>query len=76
MLKVPLTPIYFASDLAMLVNRFTGVKPFITKGLIRKFNYNWRVNSKKAISELGYTQTPVKECIIKTIDWIKSNGKT
>ncbi|MBE0663899.1 MAG: SDR family oxidoreductase [Bacteroidales bacterium] len=76
MLKVPLSPIYFASDLAMLVNRLTGVKPFITKGLMRKFNYNWRVNSLKAMSEIGYTQTPLKECLTKTIDWIKNNGKT
>ena len=75
MLKVPLSPIYFASDLAMLVNKLTGVKPFITKGLIRKFNYNWRMNSQKAISDLGYTPSPVKECLTKTINWIRKNGK-
>jgi nucleoside-diphosphate-sugar epimerase len=75
MLKVPLSPIYFASDLAMMVNRVTGVKPFITKGLIRKFNYNWRVNSQKAISDLGYSPTPVKESLTITIDWIRKNGK-
>jgi nucleoside-diphosphate-sugar epimerase len=74
MLKVPLTPIYFASDLAMFINKLTGVKPFITKGLIRKFNYNWRVNSRKAKIDLGYTPTPVKECLTKTIDWIRENG--
>jgi nucleoside-diphosphate-sugar epimerase len=67
MLKVPLSPICFASDLAMMVNRVTGVKPFITKGLIRKFNYNWRVNSQKAISDLGYSPTPVKESLAKQL---------
>jgi farnesol dehydrogenase len=75
MLKVPLTPMFFASGLAMLVNRLTGVKPFITKELIRKFNYNWRVNSQKAISELGYTPAPFRECLKQTIDWIRKNGK-
>jgi NAD+-dependent farnesol dehydrogenase len=75
MLKVPLSTIYFTSNLAMLANRLTGIKPFITKALIRKFNYNWRVNSQKAISELGYSPAPFKECLIKTIDWIRENGK-
>lgn len=74
MLRVPLSSIFFASDLAMMVNMLTGVKPFITKGLIRKFNYNWRVNSQKAISDLGYKPTPLKECLTKTIDWIRKNG--
>lgn len=75
MLKVPLAPMFFASDLAMLANRLTGVKPFITNGLIRKFNYTWRVNSQKAISELGYTPAPLRECLKQTIDWIRKNGK-
>lgn len=75
MLKVPLTPIFFASNMAMLANRLTGVKPFITKGLIRKFNYNWRVSSQKSMSNLGYNPTPIKECLAKTVDWIRKNGK-
>ncbi len=75
MLKVPLTPIFFASDLAILANKLTGVKPFITKGLIKKFNYNWRVNSQKAINELGYAPASFRESLTKTIDWIKNNGK-
>jgi len=74
MVKVPLTPIYFASDLAMMINRVTGVKPFITKELIRKFNYNWLVNSQKAMSDLGYKPTPLTVCLTKTIDWIRENG--
>lgn len=75
MLKVPLTPIFVASNLAMVANKLLSVKPFITKGLIRKFNYNWRVSSQKAVNELGYSILPVKESLRKTIDWINANGK-
>jgi len=46
--------------------------PLITPKWIRIFLMNWAFSSDKAQKELGYTITPFKQGIDKTIKWLRS----
>ena len=70
MLKMPLPIMLSVSFLAMALNKMFGIKPFITPALVRKFNYNWEISSKKAVDELGYEITSLRDGIRETIKWL------
>ncbi|RJP26458.1 MAG: NAD-dependent epimerase/dehydratase family protein [Candidatus Omnitrophota bacterium] len=42
--------------------------PKITKDVVEVYNHHWRYSSNKAIVELGYTRTPLKMGLIKTLE--------
>lgn len=53
--------------------------PYITPDMIAGMRYNWALSSKSAIEKLGYRITPIRDGLMKTVDWykdyIKLNGK-
>ncbi len=53
--------------------------PYITPAMIIGMKYNWAFSSKSAIEKLGYEITPIREGLMKTVEWyknfIKLNGK-
>jgi nucleoside-diphosphate-sugar epimerase len=73
MIHLPLPLMIAASKASMFVTRITGLPPFITPGLVRKYNYTWTTSSEKAEKELGYKITPLKDGITKTLQWL-NNG--
>lgn len=52
-----------------------GLEPMITKNWVKKYRENWIVSSRKAEQELGYTITPMKKAIAKTVEWLSENVK-
>lgn len=62
----------FARLQLLMANTF-GKPPLITPNFVKKYLYDWKVSSEKAQSELGYTITPLKEGLTKTLEWLKSN---
>ncbi|MEN9998226.1 MAG: hypothetical protein RI922_1216 [Bacteroidota bacterium] len=50
-----------------------GIKPAITPKWLAKGYYNWEVSSDKAISTIGYSITPMKKGLEKTIQSISKN---
>ena len=73
MFKLPLSLMLGVSYFAMFLNKIFGIKPFITPALVRKFNYNWDISSEKAVKELGYAITPLKEGMRLTLEWLFGN---
>jgi nucleoside-diphosphate-sugar epimerase len=57
--------------LCELKTKFTKKVPYINRPTIKMINYNWSYSSEKAIKELGYKITPLREGLTKTIDWYK-----
>ena len=74
MIKFPLMFMLAVSHFLMLLTRIFGVKPMITPALVKKFNYQWNVSSKKAEKELGYQITHFREGADKTISWLEKNN--
>lgn len=73
MLKVPIPFMFFMAHSILLFSKIFKTPPFITPALIKKYNYNWEVSSKKAIDELGYSITPFEKGAEQTIQWIQNN---
>lgn len=67
LIHIPDWLLLFLSRGFTLVAGHTGRKPLITPEWARKFLLNWSVTSQKAVKELGYTVTPLKKGLQKTL---------
>ena len=72
MIKLPIGFQMMFARIQLLKIPFGGT-PLITPKWIAKGKYNWKVDSSKAINELGLKITSLKEGIKKTIDWIEGS---
>jgi nucleoside-diphosphate-sugar epimerase len=73
--RFPLSLMLFVSSVMMVMARIFGLKPLITPGWVRKYNYNWVLSSDKARIQLGYKITPLKDGINETLNFIRENYK-
>jgi farnesol dehydrogenase len=53
------------------IANITGKPPLITPKWVRKYNYNWALDSSKAINELNYTIKDLHLGIKQTVAWVK-----
>lgn len=74
MVKVPSWVQILIARIQLILAEWFGKEPMVTPKWIAKGKYNWEVSSEKAVSELGYKITPLKEGLEKTMDYIKSLG--
>ena len=72
MIKLPIGFQMMFARIQLLKIPFGGT-PLITPKWIAKGKYDWKVDSSKAINELGLKITSLKEGIKKTIDWIEGS---
>ncbi|MHA1671684.1 MAG: NAD-dependent epimerase/dehydratase family protein [Promethearchaeota archaeon] len=54
---------------------FTKKPPYLTRPTLRSIKYHRAYSSKKAIDQLGYKITPLKEALEETIKWYKDYNK-
>jgi len=69
--------IHISREVALGISRFEetrarllGGHPLITPGWVRMFLDDWACSSEKAKREIGYTITPFKEAVTKTLVWL------
>lgn len=53
----------------------TGKPPLIVPSWVKKYAYDWAVDSSKAVNELGYPLTSFKEGMAETVKFLKSNNQ-
>ena len=53
----------------------TGIPPLITAPWVKKYLNHWSLSSQKAITELGYHITPLREGVKITLEWLKGSGE-
>ena len=53
-----------------------GVRPPLTPAYVARFKLSYKLTTKRAEKELGYTITPLDESIKKTIDWLEKRKKS
>jgi farnesol dehydrogenase len=56
--------------------RLTRHYPLITPGWARTFLADWSFSSGKAVQELGYRITPLREALEATVAWLREEGRT
>ena len=71
-------PYIFAYSTAFLLERVLGLgfPNYSTLDIdsIKLSKYNWHADNSKAVSELGFTVTPIEQTIEKTVEWFRENG--
>jgi nucleoside-diphosphate-sugar epimerase len=73
MYNVPLPVMLFLSRVQLMMAKMFGKQPMITPPFVRKYNKHWIVSSQKAEQDLGYTITPLREGVSKTLDWLNQS---
>ncbi|PWU00367.1 MAG: hypothetical protein C5B52_09060 [Bacteroidetes bacterium] len=61
------------AQVMLLMAKLTGKPPMITPDWVRKYYYDWALDSSKAVNELGYRIRPLEEGIKETVEWVKQN---
>jgi dihydroflavonol-4-reductase len=52
----------------------TGLPPLLTHEVVGVFRAHWAYDSAKAVRELGYVPTPLREGLRRTIEWLRSDA--
>jgi farnesol dehydrogenase len=71
LIKLPVWAMMLAGNAIQLYTKISGKPPLLTPPWIKKYYYDWSLNSEKAQQELGYTYIPLEEGLQKTVDWLK-----
>jgi farnesol dehydrogenase len=51
----------------------TGRPPMITPSWVRRYDYHWKIDSSKAVNDIGYQIRPLDDGIGQTVEWIRKN---
>ena len=73
LINLPIWAMMLAGNFLQLYARLTGKPPLLTPPWIRKYHYDWSIDSGKAQKELGYSFISLEDGLRKTIDWLKNN---
>lgn len=73
LIKLPVWALMFAGNMIELYTKLTGRPPLLTPPWIRKYYFDWSIDSSKAQYELGYSFIPLKDGLQRTIDWLNNN---
>jgi len=71
-------PVWMMSAIATVMEwqaALTGWPPLITAAWVKKYLNHWSLSSNKAIRELGYSITPLREGAKITLDWLREEGE-
>ena len=74
LIKIPVTLLIAFAAFQKTLAKAIGRAPLLPPKWVKKYLYDWSVNSDKAVKELGYTITPLKEGIKNTIEWLKQEN--
>ena len=67
---IPVWVMMLAGNLMLIREKLTGKPPLITPKWIKKYSYNWDLDTSKAQKELGYTFRKFEEGLMQTYETI------
>ncbi|MFT4154942.1 SDR family oxidoreductase [Parafilimonas sp.] len=73
LIKFPIWAMMLAGNAIELYSKLTGRPPLLTPPWIRKYYYNWDVDSSKAQQELGYSFISLEDGLRRTVEWLKNH---
>lgn len=73
MFYLPFPMLKAISHLMNFWSNISDIPPMITPQWVKRYDYDWALNSDKAIKELGYQIMPLHEGLKRTIEWLKEN---
>ncbi|HYK47201.1 MAG TPA: SDR family oxidoreductase [Parafilimonas sp.] len=70
--KLPVRVMLVAGQALLSYSKVTGKRPLLTPPWIRKYYYDWSINSEKAQRELGYSFISLEDGLRKTVEWLRN----
>jgi nucleoside-diphosphate-sugar epimerase len=61
------------SYLQLAWSKISGKPPMITPKWVKRYDYDWALDSSKAVKEIGYKIRSFEEGIRETVEWIRKN---
>ncbi len=61
------------SYLQLAWSKISGKPPMITPNWVKRYDYDWALDSSKAVNEIGYNIRSFDEGIRETVEWIRKN---
>ena len=71
--NLPMPMLKAVSHVMKTWSTLTGTAPMITPDWVRRYDYDWELDSSKAVRELGYKIRPLDDGIKNTVEWIRKN---
>lgn len=71
--NLPFPMMSAVSHVMVTWTKLTGNPPMITPDWVRRYDYHWKLDSSKAVRELGYNIRPLDDGIKTTVEWIREN---
>lgn len=72
-IHLPQSLLYLVAGLFEVRTKLLGKAPLITRKWLKRYLYNWKVSSEKAIRELAYSITPFDIGLKKTLNWLEKS---
>ena len=73
-LKIPYAVARIAGRLERWRAELFGIEPEVTDEVVRIYAHEWAYSSERAVKELGYRITPLREGVAKTVAWLREHG--
>lgn len=70
---IPYPFLWFSSVMMVLIAKITNKRPLISSGWLKSYLTHRRLSSFKAIAELDYQITPLRDGLEKTFHWLNQN---
>ena len=73
LIHLPFTLMSGISYVQLAWSKVSGKAPMITPNWVRRYDYDWALDSSKAVNEIGYKIRSFEEGIRETVEWIRKN---
>lgn len=67
---IPIPLMMSIAGIQLALANWFGRPPLITPPFVRRYNRNYRFSSERAMRELGYQPTPLRQGLSRTVDWL------
>ena len=71
--KIPYSIMMVTAWIMKYSSFITGRPPLIVPELVRRYNHNWIISSRKAVRDLAYQPMTARQGIQNTVQWIKNS---
>lgn len=72
--RLPYAPVLVAAWLNEGFSRLTGREPLIPLAGVQMAAHHMYFDSGRAVRELGLSQSPVQEALVRAVEWFRTNG--
>lgn len=74
LIKIPVAALIAFAWIQMVLARMINRPPLLPPKWVKKYMFNWELDSRKAQEELNYKITPLNDGLLHTIHWLENGS--